>query len=110
MAWAKTRAEREREGKRAREDYKKRNEKKGRNKRGRTRWEEDMCDFISDPYSNGYSITCACWSRYAFADERQVLVVGVGVGEGQLTRVRDLVRVCVSACGESVHVLSLYAN
>jgi hypothetical protein len=65
-----------------------------------------MCDFISDPYSNGYSITCACWSRYAFADERQVLVVGVG--EGQLTRVRDLVRVCVSACGESVHVL--YAN
>lgn len=49
-----------------------------------------MCDFIRHPYSNGYSIACACWSRYAFARrERQVLVVGVG--EGQLTRVRDRV-------------------
>lgn len=29
-----------------------------------------MCDFIRHPYSNGYSITCACWLRYAFATTR----------------------------------------
>lgn len=39
------------------------------------------------------------WPRCAFADERQVLVAGVG--EGQLA----CVCVSISACGENAHVL-----
>lgn len=63
-----------------------------------------MCNFIRHPYSNGYSIACACWSRYAFARrERQVLVVGVG--ESQLSHMRVYAiaypNVCVSVYGEN---------
>jgi len=63
--------EREKEKKRERTTEKERHKKeRGKNSRGWTRWEEDTCDFIRHPYSNGYSITCACWLRYAFSPTR----------------------------------------
>jgi hypothetical protein len=95
---ASTKREKEREREKGRTTEKERCKKeRGRNGRGWTRWEEDTCDFIRHPYSNEYSITCACWLRYAFAPTRGRCwsLVLVRVSSHACVRPRPSMRICV---------------